>query len=71
MTSLVRVRESIQNEWARLQRQWQTTTDLWNDPVRHRFEHDFWVEYERIIGPTLNELDRLALVLAQAQREVK
>ena len=51
--------------------QWNRTTALWNDPVRHRFERDFWQEFERVIHPALKEMDKLAAVIAQAQREVK
>lgn len=71
MSSLSNTREKLQSELAHLTRQWQTTASLWNDSVRHRFERDFMQEYERIIHPALNQMDRLAAVIAQARREVK
>lgn len=71
MNSLSQARSHLQGEWRRLQQQWQATCELWDDPVQRQFEREFWQEYERVLLPTLNEMDRLAEVIAQARREVK
>ncbi len=71
VNSLVQSHGKIDNEWHLLQRQWQVTTGLWNDFARHRFEREYMQTYEPTVFAALKELDRLAQVIAQAQKEVK
>lgn len=55
----------------RLHQQWEQAKALWNDPVRWRFENEHWDPLERQAQATLQEMTRLAEVLAQARRSVK
>jgi len=71
MSSLNQTRDRLQAELSRLHTQWQLTSDRWRDAVHHRFEREFWQEYDRAVLPTLREMDRLAEVISQARREVK
>jgi len=61
----------LKTEWKRLDNQWQITADQWHDAIRQRFEREFFQEYERTLPPVLNQMDRLAEVIAKALREVK
>ncbi|HIC87993.1 MAG TPA: hypothetical protein EYP04_01105 [Anaerolineae bacterium] len=61
----------LQQAWQQLRRQWQETAALWNDPVRWQFEQEFWQPLERQVPATLQEMDRLAQVMAQARQNVR
>lgn len=71
MSTLSNAHAGVENAWNLVQQQWQTTTALWNDLVRHRFEHDFMQAYEPAVHAAIREIDRLAAVIAQARREVR
>ena len=60
----------FQQVWHQLCQQWQKSTALWNDPVRWQFERDFWQALERQMPATLQTMERLAQVIAQAQQHV-
>ena len=45
--SLNVIHNQLQQAWRQLDQQWQKTTALWDDPVRWRFEQDFWRGLER------------------------
>ncbi|MBS1252572.1 MAG: hypothetical protein MAG451_01613 [Anaerolineales bacterium] len=46
-------------------------TVVWNDPVRRRFEKEYWMPLERQVQATQREMERLARVISQARRSVK
>ena len=71
MSSVNTAGERLYNRWRALQQQWRTTCDLWNDPVRHHFEREFWQEWEQVVPTTLNALQDLAEVMSAAQRAVR
>ena len=71
MSTLNDARERIHSGWQALQGQWYTTCELWDDPVRRRFEREFWQAFERIVPATIEQMGRLAEVIAQAQREIR
>ena len=71
MTNLNDTRAELQEAWQRLNLRWQETTALWNDPVRRHFEREFWQPLEGQWQPTVTDMERLAQVIAQAQRSVK
>jgi len=71
MSSLNTAHERIRNGWRVLQRQWQASGTLWNDPVQRRFEREFWQDFERVVPATMNEMQKLAEVIAQARRGVR
>lgn len=68
--SLNYVHNQFQQSWQHLNQQWQKTIALWNDPVRWQFEQDFWQALERQIPATLQTIERLAQIIAQAQQNV-
>jgi hypothetical protein len=63
--------ERILDEWRRLANQWEITCDLWRDVVRHRFDRDFMQAFEPGILSAVDEMDNLAMLIAQARQEVK
>ncbi|MFQ6014936.1 MAG: hypothetical protein ACE5NP_05800 [Anaerolineae bacterium] len=71
MSSLNDARERIQGGWQALQGQWHTARGLWDDLVRRRFEREFWQEFESVVLATMEQMGRLAEVIAQARREVR
>jgi|Deesub1362B_J571_1020462.scaffolds.fasta_scaffold74138_2 hypothetical protein len=71
MSTLNDAYERIHSSWQALRGQWRTTCDLWNDPVRRRFEREFWQEFERTVPAAMEQMRRLAEVIAQARREVR
>lgn len=71
MSNLSNARARLENEWTLLRRHWEMTAALWNDPVRYRFEREFWQDYEPALHAALKEMDELARVIDQARREVK
>jgi len=70
MSTVHHSRESLQSSWRILHQQCRSACDLWNDPVRHRFEREFWLEYEQVVPATVDEMERLAQIIAQARRHV-
>ncbi len=71
MASLETVSESIQQAWALLLHQWQTTASLWRDAAQLRFQKSYMEEYEPTISAALRELEQLDRVIAQARRSVE
>jgi hypothetical protein len=71
MSSLANAKKKLDGSWQALRRQWQASRGLWNDPVSHRFERDFWQEFERIVPATLIQLESVILVISEARRNVK
>lgn len=64
-------REILVGRWRALRQQWGAARDLWNDPVRQRFEREFWHEFEQTLPTVLDEMMRLAHVVEKARRQVK
>lgn len=48
-----------------------STTSMWDDIVRQRFEMEHWLPLEREVQVTQREMERLAQVVAQARRSVR
>lgn len=71
MSSPNNARERLHNGWQLLQRQWQSTCASWNDPVSQRFEREFWQDFERTVPAMMDEMQKLAEVIAQARRSVR
>ena len=71
MRGILGAREQIENAWRTLQNQWRASCEQWNDPVRHRFECEFWEDYECAVPDALRQMNHLAEVTAQARQEVK
>ena len=71
MSNLNASEERLRQSWRALQQQWRSTCDLWNDPVRHRFEREFWQEWEQVVPATLDTMQQLANIASQARRAVR
>jgi hypothetical protein len=61
----------LQEAWQRLRQRWADTAAVWNDPVRWDFEKQYWQPLEAQVQATQREMERLAQVIAQAQRSVR
>ncbi len=48
---------------------WEETRAGWDDPVSRDFENNYWLPLKTQIEATLGALDRLAPILARAQRD--
>jgi hypothetical protein len=48
---------------------WEDARADWDDPVSRDFEADYWVPLKTQVEMTLQAIDRLAPILARAQRE--
>ena len=48
---------------------WESTTEKWNDDARRRFDEDHLSELAPAVQSSLGAINRLADVLARAQRE--
>jgi len=49
---------------------WNSAKELWNDSARHRFENDFWQEFEATTTDSIEKLHDLIETINQAEREV-
>jgi hypothetical protein len=48
---------------------WEQTKSGWDDPVSRDFEERYWTALETQVVSALRAMDRLAPILAKAQRE--
>ena len=71
MKSLRATHDRLRSIWESLQRKWHASRDLWNDPMRRQFEREFWQPLETQMQATLKEMERLAKVVSQTQRNVR
>ena len=71
MENLSATRAELQESWQRLCQRWQGTTALWSDPMHWQFEREFWQPLETQVLATMNEMQKLADIVAQARRRVK
>lgn len=71
MGSLNSTQAELQAGWQRLAQRWEETKAVWNDPVRRRFEKEYWIPLENQTRTTLKEMERLGQVIAKARQSVK
>ena len=71
MAKLEAASEQLDAAWQRLERRWQDSKAVWNDRVRWHFEEEFWLPLAEQVPATQREMERLAKLIAQAQRNVK
>ncbi len=71
MSTLFATRDHLDSAFQSLKRQWQASCALWDDPMRRHFEREFWQDLERVVPATMNEMQKLAEVIAQARRSVR
>lgn len=57
--------------WRQLHQRWDETAQVWDDPVRFKFEKEFWQPLESQVTATHREMERLAHVISQAKRSVR
>ena len=48
---------------------WEETKGNWDDPVSREFEEHYWLSLENQVVAALRAMDRLAPILAKAQRD--
>lgn len=48
---------------------WESVQEVWNDPVRHDFEENFWNALDPQVQSTLRAIDRLAPELIQFKQD--
>jgi hypothetical protein len=48
---------------------WEDTRPGWDDPISREFEANHWLPLKAQVALTLQALDRLAPILARAQRD--
>ncbi len=70
-TNLNMVIAQLDTAWKSLALRWQETKKTWNDPVSREFEKAYWDVAEHQVTATRREMERLAQVIAGAQRNVK
>jgi len=63
--------EHLSTTWKTLSMRWNITQSLWQDAVSQRFEKNYLVSFENQTQSTLKEMQRLAQVIAEAQRRVR
>ncbi|MBM3127946.1 MAG: hypothetical protein FJ009_04830 [Chloroflexi bacterium] len=71
MSNLGSTATDLHTNWRRLCQKWEYTKTLWSDSVRRGFEDDYWTPLEKQTQATQREMERLAQVIAQAQRSIK
>jgi hypothetical protein len=71
MSNLSSMLDQLNSALLVLRQRWEHTKTLWNDSVRRGFEDDYWTPLEKQTQATQREMEKLAQVIAQAQRSVK
>ena len=71
MSNLSSTAADLQTDWRRLWQKWENVKTQWNDSVRRGFEDDYWTPLEKQAQAVQREMERLAQVIAKAQRSVK
>jgi hypothetical protein len=71
MSNLTSTLEQLNSALLVLRQRWEYTKTMWNDSVRRGFEDDYWTPLEKQTQATQREMEKLAQVIAQAQRSVK
>ncbi len=61
----------MEQAWQQVRAQWQKAGGVWNDAVRWQFEREFWQPLESLAPATIQEIERLAQVIAQARQNVR
>ena len=63
--------DQLSTAWKTLSMRWDATQSLWHDSVSQRFERNYLALFEQQTQSTLKEMQRLAQVIAEAQRRVR
>lgn len=68
--SLSEIHEQFRHDWRKLQSKWQVVAAGWHDEKKHRYEREFWREFEEVVPVTLEEIDKLHRLVLRARHEV-
>lgn len=71
MATLGATQARLLEAFQRVRQRWEDVKAVWNDQVRWSFEKEYWTPLEGQVQATQREMERLAQVIAQAQRGVK
>ncbi len=62
-------RAKLHNHLKDLRGRWLNLQDVWNDPVRQRFEEEHWATLEARVQTALRAMEQLATVMTQVRHE--
>ncbi|MBI3914404.1 MAG: hypothetical protein HY327_09500 [Chloroflexi bacterium] len=71
MNSLESANNQLEIARQRLWQHWEDARAVWNDSVRWDFEKEYWTPLEHQAQATQREMERLAQLIAQVQRNIK
>lgn len=71
MTTLATHAADLSDAWKLLQARWDATGETWRDQVHEDFAAQYWQPLAQQTEAAQRSLERLAQVIAQAQRAVK
>ncbi len=71
MASLINHHAELDAAWKLLEQRWQLVGEVWTDQAHDQFAADYWQPLEQQTQATQRALERLAQVVAQAQRSVR
>lgn len=71
MTTLANHHSELTAAWQLAQGRWQATGEVWADQVHDQFAAQDWEPLAQHTAATVQSLERLAQVVAKAQRLVK
>ncbi len=71
MSNLDNTIANMEARWRTMTQRWEETKQVWNDPVRQKFEREYWITLEGLMPAVGMDMERLSQVIAQAKRNVK
>lgn len=63
--------EQLTKAWKSLLMQWNNAKAAWDDIVQRTFEKNYWTPLEHSTKTTQQDMDQLAKVMAEAQRQIR
>ena len=70
MSAMQAACESLSDGLSRLHSQWLFVSAVWNDDRHHRFETQYWQDYEPAVRSALEQMQNIGQLIDQAQREL-
>lgn len=71
MTTLSNHHTNLAAAWQLVQQRWEATGDVWSDQMHDHFASQHWQPLMQQTQATQRSLDRLAQIVARAERAVK
>lgn len=70
MAHLGQASKQLQDALSNLMHQYQNGCQGWHDPVQQKFESEFIQTYEPMVRSVSRQIDAIASLIAQAEREI-